>query len=196
MARDEPYTARSEFESALTHSPNHPGAIVGLSNILLDVYSEDLRLPPAIPPLEGQAHTPEGVDLASNVKTAIKTLPSSPLGLGPALSSSSPSSTLPSIDNKTAEPLRDDQLPAPYKATSLPLIDRLAARDRAYALLSGLTKLGDGWNLSEAWFALARAHEESGQPEKAKEVLWWCVELEEGSGIRDLRCLSGGGYII
>src|SRR5690606_28147400 len=37
-------------------------------------------------------------------------------------------------------------LPPPHKATSLPLNDRLAARDRAFGLLSGLTKLGSGWN--------------------------------------------------
>jgi cargo-transport protein YPP1 len=90
----------------------------------------------------------------------------------------------------------DEELPAPYKAASIPLVDRLAARDRAYGLLSGLTKLGTGWDYSEAWFALARAHEESGQVDKAKEVLWWCVELEEGMGVRDWRCLGGGGYIL
>lgn len=117
-------------------------------------------------------------------------LPSVPLGLNITKPKpTSPPTTSTFIDE-------DDQLPAPYKATSLPLVDRLAARDRAYALLSTLTKLGSAWNMSEAWFALARAHEESGQPDKAKEVLWWCVELEEGTGVRDWRCLGSGGYII
>ena len=87
-------------------------------------------------------------------------------------------------------------LPLPYNAKRFPLTDRLAARDRAYALLSGLTRLGTGWNFSEAWFALARAYEESGQPDKAKESLWWCVELEEACGIRNWKCLGGGGYVI
>ena len=82
------------------------------------------------------------------------------------------------------------------RATSLPLIDRLAARDRAYGLLSGLTKLGTGWNYSDAWFALARAYEESGQLDKAKEALWWCVELEEGMGARDWKCVGVGGYVL
>jgi cargo-transport protein YPP1 len=78
-------------------------------------------------------------------------------------------------------------LEPPYKASSLPLIDRLAARDRAYGLLAGLTKLGSAWNYSDAWFALARAHEESGQPDKAKEVL----------GVRQWSSVSGaGGYVL
>lgn len=63
-------------------------------------------------------------------------------------------------------------------------LSRLAARDRAYGLLSALTKSGTGWDNSEAWFALARAYEEGGQVEKAKESLWWVVELEEGRGVR------------
>ena len=84
----------------------------------------------------------------------------------------------------------------PYKATSLALVDRLTARDRAYGLLSGLTKSGPGWNYSEAWFTLARAHEESDQPDKAKEVLWWCVELEESMGVRGWDCVVPGGYVL
>ncbi|KAF7552759.1 hypothetical protein G7046_g7303 [Stylonectria norvegica] len=195
LDKEAPYTARSEFESALTHAPNHPTAIVGLSNILLDIYNEDLLPPPAIPRPDGLplpfSRNTQTSGISSYSTSKPHSLPCTPLGLG----SSTPTSTS-SIDNKTATSLSDDQLPAPYKATGLPLVDRLAARDRAYALLSTLTKLGDGWNLSEAWFALARAYEESGQPDKAKEVLWWCVELEEGTGVRDWRCPSGGGYII
>lgn len=76
------------------------------------------------------------------------------------------------------------------------LLDKLAARDRAYGLLSGLTKLGSGWNYSEAWFALARAYEEGGQPDKAREVLWWCVELEEGRGVRSWLVVGSGGYVL
>lgn len=86
-------------------------------------------------------------------------------------------------------------LAPPHKATSLPLVDRLAARDRAYGLLSGLTRLGSGWDYSEAWFVMARAHEEGGEEERAKEALWWCVELEEGRGVRGWGD-GGGGYII
>ncbi|KAL9639740.1 MAG: hypothetical protein Q9164_000752 [Protoblastenia rupestris] len=72
----------------------------------------------------------------------------------------------------------------PEISTSLGMLTRLSARDRAYGLLSALTKSGQGWDSSEAWFALARAYEESGQIEKAKEALWWVVELEEGRGVR------------
>ena len=68
--------------------------------------------------------------------------------------------------------------------TTTDRLSRLAARDRAYGLLSALTKSGTGWDDSEAWFALARAYEESGQVEKAKESLWWVVELENGRGVR------------
>ncbi|KAM5351252.1 hypothetical protein ACJ41O_003975 [Fusarium nematophilum] len=203
VSKGAPYAARADFETALTHAPNHPGAIIGLSNILLDIYSESLLPPPPIPALEdtilhlslrSNNNNPSSFSpapLRSNSSSAsVSPLPSTPLGLGP----SSPSDQQQHIS--FSSPLDDDELPAAYKATHLPLVDRLAARDRAYALLTTLTKLGSSWNSSEAWFTLARAHEESGQPDKAKEVLWWCVELEEGTGVRDWRCLSGGGYII
>ncbi|KAL8906967.1 MAG: hypothetical protein Q9171_006059 [Xanthocarpia ochracea] len=71
---------------------------------------------------------------------------------------------------------RPDGLPEEPPA----LLSRLAARDRAYGLLSMLTKSGRGWDDSDAWFAFARVYEESGQEEKAQEALWWVVELEEG----------------
>jgi tetratricopeptide (TPR) repeat protein len=61
---------------------------------------------------------------------------------------------------------------------------RLAARDRAYFLLQSLTKSGEGWDDSEAWSLLARAHEESGQLDRAREALWFLVELEDGRPLR------------
>ena len=75
-------------------------------------------------------------------------------------------------------------------------LNRLAARDRAYGLLSNLTKLGTAWDDSEAWFALARASELSGQVEKSKEILWWCVELEDRRPIRSWRNITAGSYVI
>lgn len=75
-------------------------------------------------------------------------------------------------------------------------LNRLAARDRAYSLLSSLTRLGSGWDDSEAWFTLARAYEESGQIEKAKEVLWWCVELEDTRPLRHWSNIGPGGYVL
>ena len=83
---------------------------------------------------------------------------------------------------------------APEPDTSLDaaapdLLSRLAARDRAYGLLSALTKSGTGWDCSEAWYALARAYELGGQIEKAKEALWWVVDLEESRGVRLWNCI-------
>ncbi|KFA55814.1 hypothetical protein S40293_01905 [Stachybotrys chartarum IBT 40293] len=187
------YVARTQYESALAHYPDHPAATVGLSSILLDIYSEKLRPIPAIPPLDVELSvfglgTQDQAPIPS--KGVSKALPSRPLGLGGSNIGKASNS------RESSLPKTDDQPVAPYKATRLPLVDRLAARDRAFALLSGLTRLGSGWNYSDAWFALARAHEESEQPEKAKEALWWCVELEEAMAVRDWRCLGGGGYVI
>jgi hypothetical protein len=54
-----------------------------------------------------------------------------------------------------------------------------------------LTKLGVGWDYSEAWYALARCYELGGQVEKAKEVLWWVVELEDTRPIRQWSVVKG-----
>lgn len=208
MAKDAPYTARSDFESALIHCPDHPSAIVGLSGILLDIYCEKLRPTPPIrhvhasrssaaadvPATNGDDDNADQSHIHKANHDATKILPSKPLGLGPTISD--PALNPANEDQEETTSPDDDDLPEPYKATRLPLADRLAARDRAYALLSGLTRLGSGWNNSDAWFALARAYEESGQPDKAKEVLWWCVELEESRGVRDWHCLGGGSYVL
>ncbi|KAI0850949.1 hypothetical protein F5Y00DRAFT_259968 [Daldinia vernicosa] len=196
-----PYVARDYFEEALMYYPDHPSAIVGLSNILLDIYSEALLPPPAIPNIilpDGQETNliSTGPSPRKPHKIVdIPTLPSTPLGLGDCMADTigSPSAISATIESDGPS---IEELPAPYKAVSLPLVDRLAARDRAYGLLSGLTKLGTGWNYSDAWFALARAHEDSGQLDKAKEVLWWCVELEEGMGVREWNCVSANGYVL
>ncbi|KAI1777905.1 hypothetical protein F4818DRAFT_329206 [Hypoxylon cercidicola] len=207
ISEEAPYKAREYFEEALMHYPDHPSAIVGLSNILLDIYSEVLLPPAAIPSIilsEGQLTnllpTKSKVQKAhasSPRAVTIPALPSTPLGLGGSIADSLASP----LSNNTSSAYQSssssvEELPAPYKAVSLPLVDRLAARDRAYGLLSGLTKLGTGWNYSDAWFALARAHEESGQPDRAKEALWWCVELEEGMGVREWNCVSANGYVL
>lgn len=86
--------------------------------------------------------------------------------------------------------------PSAENNLSPPELSRLAARDRAFGLLSTLTKLGAGWDYSEAWYALARAYEESGQIEKAKEVLWWCVELEDTHPVRNWRSVALGGFVL
>lgn len=201
-------SGRLGFEAALTHYPDHPAAIVGLSNILLDLYAEKLVPPKAFSGLNlvGGSEAMPGTDQSTadiispphKQAEPPKLLPTEPLGLG-AFKKPKKDAFKPSISPAPKSPTsahHDSHLAPPYKAESMPLVDRLASRDRAYGLLSNLTKLGNGWNYSEAWFALGRAHEESGQPDKAKEVLWWCVELEEGMGVREWDCVNGGGYVL
>ncbi|TAQ86666.1 hypothetical protein B7494_g5025 [Chlorociboria aeruginascens] len=183
IAESSPYTALASFESALTRFPDHPSAIVGLSNILLDIYAEVLLPLPAIPPLvlPGPLSSPSASTLntftpktehpsPTQQTSSTPVLRHGPLGLPSAfIKPPTTPSTTKSLSSTPA---------------STALLDKLAARDRAYGLLSMLTKLGSGWNYSEAWFALARAYEEGGQLEKTREVLWWCVELEEGRAVR------------
>ncbi|KAI1317721.1 hypothetical protein F5Y16DRAFT_144946 [Xylariaceae sp. FL0255] len=190
-----PYLARAHFEEALMHYPDHLSATVSLSNILLDIYTEKLLPPPSVPSIDEDTLA---VDLEPKAAAPVSRqsesiLPQTPLGLG---SNNNQAAAKSAPGNALSGSSATDALPAPYKARSLPLVDRLAARDRAYGLLSRVTKLGKGWNYSDAWFALARAHEESEQPEKAKEALWWCVELEEGMAIRGWSCVGVNGYVL
>ncbi|KAK0646618.1 hypothetical protein B0T16DRAFT_391018 [Cercophora newfieldiana] len=210
LARERPYQARADFETALTYFPDHVAGIVGLSNILMDVYSEKLLPRPAVAGLEiVAAATGEEQTLPTrptNKKDKYPELPWQPVGLAPTpakptTKKTEPSSSLSSnpfaaVKEKEKTPSPIQELVPPHKAKSLPLLDRLAARDRAYMLLSGLTKLGSGWNHSEAWFALARAYEDSDQPEKAKDALWWCVELEDSMGAREWGVVGVGGYVL
>lgn len=140
---------------------------MGLSNILLDIYSEEIPMEPLsateITPLfPAQAPTPSQTTPASEPKKHHLT------------------SHIPSAENQL----------------SPPELSRLAARDRAFGLLSTLTKLGAGWDYSEAWYALARGYEESGQIEKAKEVLWWCVELEDTHPVRNWSKVALGRFVL
>lgn len=256
MAKDTAYEARADFESALNHFPDHPSAIVGLSNILLDIYSEKLLPPPVVPRLTligdisvidsttASVASYQDPVVASRASAAAATpvkssFPPGPLGLDDSISmlnisvpsdpttigtplgtsarragrpQSHPRSAGGSIatDDALSDVASDDfhrdgntqrhwdagGLPPPYKTTSLPLADRLAARDRAHALLTTLTRLGSAWNDSDAWFALSRAHEESGQADKAKEALWWVVELEEARAVRPWTEAGCGCYVI
>ncbi|KAF2086950.1 filamentation protein-like protein [Saccharata proteae CBS 121410] len=159
LAQSEPYDALASFEKALSHFPDHPAAIVGLSDILIDIYTE------AIPAERPDDFSP----------------------IRPSKTPSSRSTDIPSPSNPIS---------GGSKAADPEALNRLAARDRAYSLLSSLTKLGSGWDYSEAWFGLARAYEESGQVDKAKSVLWWCVELEEARPVRGWGCVGGGGFVL
>lgn len=62
--------------------------------------------------------------------------------------------------------------------------DTLAARNRAMGLLQHLTNSPRGWNVPEAWFALAKSYELAGELERAKSALWKCVTLEDCRGVR------------
>ncbi|CAK7264221.1 hypothetical protein SEPCBS119000_000878 [Sporothrix epigloea] len=205
------YNARLDFEAALTVFPDHPTATVGLSNILLDIYSEKLVLPHAIPQLvlaDGTLFPAKNSPAERHADKEVRSpLPHEPLGLSTVRAAQesrmrrkqeAAAATAAAEGGATAagRPRVDAELPPPFQASSLPLTDRLAARDRAFVLLSSLTKLGTAWNNAEAWFALARAHEESGQPDKAKEVLWWCVELEEAAAVRPWSAVTAGGYVL
>jgi len=179
---------------------------VGLSNILLDIYNEDLLSPPSITPLiipttlstpsastlnTPASATPLSAQPAPRLQSsALFAAPHGPLGMASTkLSQTAPDATPSTLSSGT--PATSNE------SNTAPLLDRLAARDRAYGLLSMLTKLGTGWNYSEAWFALARAYELGGQTDRAREVLWWCVELEEGRGVRDWSVVVGGsGYVL
>ncbi|KFY76776.1 hypothetical protein V499_03689 [Pseudogymnoascus sp. VKM F-103] len=169
LAESWPFVALSHFEAALTHFPDHPAAIVGLSNILLDISSEVLVYPPSIPTIATPPSSSASANPTSHKPSTHTSTTSTPLGLPPP----------PSQD------------PAP-PTTKLSLFDRLAARDRAHGLLDRLTKLGGGWNDSEAWFGLARAYEDARMEGKAKEALWWCVQLEEARGVRGWEAVGGG----
>ncbi|KAL1608084.1 hypothetical protein SLS60_003023 [Paraconiothyrium brasiliense] len=159
------HDARDEFERAVQHFPDHPEAIVGLSNILLDIYCNIISL-----------------ERASNLG-----------GPAPSAPQSIPSSAN-STDSPTAH--LTAHTPSAENQLSPPELTRLAARDRAFGLLSTLTKRGAGWDYSEAWYALARAYEASGQLDKTKEVLWWCVELEDTHPTRSWHNVTLGGFVL
>ena len=211
VAETSPYAALGNFESALSHFADHPSAIVGLSNILLDIYSEELLPPPSIPSLvlPSSLSAPSSSTVNTSVpatplttqsppikpSSSLPIIPHGPIGLASTKPRPNGASHTPQESTSTPESQTSSLEPS-YKGSSASLLDRLAARDRAYGLLTALTKLGTGWNYSEAWFALARAYEEGGQPDKAREVLWWCVELEEGRGVRDWSVVGSGGYVL
>ena len=194
VAQSAPHDAILQFESALAHFPDHPGATVGLSNILLDVYARVI-------PLQRGRHSLQ-IDVSASM-ASVAQQPSKPIlatvSGPPLVNSNGPDARIAEHDPAYARgDLSHSSASNNHSSSherSSEELDRLAARDRAYGLLSSLTKLGTGWDDSEAWFALARAYEESGQIEKSKEVLWWVVELEEKRPIRPWSCL-GQGYCL
>jgi hypothetical protein len=175
-AKGESKEAVEQYEQALLFWPDHSKATVGLSNILLDIFeqkgmkdevSDGVPKPPGRTKRKKRRSSETTNDSSGQNGVLVEG--------GPMVTTSHPVEEL----RKTPENL-----------------NRLAARDRAYGLLSNLTKLGTGWDDSEAWFALARASELSGQVEKSKEILWWCVELEDRRPIRSWRSVTAGSYIL
>lgn len=211
IAEGFPNSAMTNFESALSHFRDHPNAIVGLSNILMDIYTKKLILPPSIPSLnlsdtmkllssstKTHNHDPNLTILQSSGTNSLTTS-TVPGDLVDPLAAIRPNNSDSKNNNSrvdTSDSLSISAHEINYKDPSPAFLNRLAARDRAFGLLNSLTKTGQGWNHSEAWFALARAYEESSQLDKAKEVLWWCVELEDGRGVRDWAVVNCSGYVL
>lgn len=182
--------AVDQYETCLMYFGDHARGIVGLSNLLLDYSERKVELARKVdggtfkadeaPEQHSRRHrrdssrVSEGGSVMGNFDMD-GVAAHAPNSWGTALSSGGKDDDL----KKTPENL-----------------NRLAARDRAYGLLSTLTKLGSGWDNSEAWFALARAHELGGELDKAKEILWWCVELEDRRPIRHWSNVACGGYVL
>ena len=173
------------WEQALMYFPDHAGSVVGLSNVLLDYYERK-------------------VDLARHVDDGVKKeLRAREEGVGRRKGSHGGSdhvSSESSTSNGTVEKSRLGSVPEALTEEDLKKtpenLNRLAARDRAYGLLSTLTKLGTGWDDADAWYALARAHELGGELGKSKEILWWVVELEDSRPIRAWRNIGCTGYVL
>jgi hypothetical protein len=183
-ARGLHFEASSHYEESLSYFPDHPGSTISLSAQLLDIYTETMPAEPPQPLLPTQ-HTASGTAPHSLALTSVPSHSSSTSrlpGAAPVPEAAQTNTPGPSASSK-----KD---PAPAE------LNRLAARERAYMLLSGLTRLGSGWDDSEAWLELAKAHELSGQVGKAKEALWWVVELEETRPVRGWRDVAVGGLAL
>lgn len=180
LAREHPFEAMAHYEQALSHYPDHPAGIIGISNLLMDIYEEKLPAEELI-----TSHRPlptASISLLSEAKPAVSR---------PTSSTSTAPSRRPSLVSDTQE-ISEESKKDPTPAE----LNRLAARDRAYILLSNLTKLGAGWDDSEAWLTFARAHELSGEVGKAKQALWWVVELEDYRPVRPWRDVTHGVYAL
>lgn len=133
------------FNAAITLDVNHPLAIVGLSQVLLDIPTNSAPNSTPVP-------TYNSVDTEARPST------------------SSSSTAIPISPNSITE----EEL----------TLTSLAATNRALGLLEHLTNSNYGWDISEAWFALAQAYELSGETGRARRALWRCVELEDARAVR------------
>ncbi|KAJ5518010.1 Tetratricopeptide-like helical [Penicillium expansum] len=178
QARSSPHQAIRHFEEALLRYQDHPTATIGLANLLLDIWDQKL--------------TPE----PSNADVDLNASRLSLLSETPKPQSAKAIST---DDLKISSEIKNagpEDAPLSAQDVEPKQLHRLAARDRAYGLLSALTKLGSSWDNSEAWYALSRAYEAGEQVEKLKEVLWWCIELEDRRPIRHWSNIGSGVYVL
>lgn len=170
------HEAMEHYEEALMRYPDHPKATIGLANLLLDIWEEKITAEIPRPGLE------------ANISSTLSfSKPQTHMGLTRLEKSTTAALMEAAAKDEPASSQKDDEQK---------YMGRLAARDRAYGLLSTLTKLGSSWDNSEAWFALSRAYEAGAQLQKTKEVLWWCVELEDRKPIRHWWNLGSGGYVL
>ena len=202
----EPHLALEQFEQALSYFSDHPQATVGASDILLDIYTRRIPLEPgmesddqscssrSISPERSNNAVYANGDTEHVTSNGTGTSPLSPRARATVPRIFSPTAPNPSSIITTASTtLRSS---ANLNINNAEHLSRLATRDRAYGLLSSLSNLGSGWDYSEAWVTLARAYEESGQIDKAKEALWWCVDLEDSRPVRPWSCLGPGGFVL
>lgn len=183
--------AVEQYEQCLMYFQDHAGGIVGLSNVLLDYYERKVELGKRV---EGSANSQWGQGSSVNGEEHVESRPRryrqdiTRLSIDESAANGNMDGIFGPGSHSTT--VKDDEL----KKTPENL-NRLAARDRAHGLLTTLTKLGSGWDSSEAWLALARANELGGEFDKAKQILWWCVELEDTRPIRHWLHV-GGGYVL
>ncbi|KAL4746561.1 hypothetical protein BDW72DRAFT_184617 [Aspergillus terricola var. indicus] len=173
-AQSRSHDAMKHFEEALLYNADHPKATISLANLLLDIWDQKLPLQPPEPGVE--TGLPEMTP--PPVKRSTQSRRLSRAGV----------SDLAKPKNEDPDPIAEDEEPI--------LVNRIAARERACGLLTALTRRGTSWDNSEAWFALSRAYEAVGQTQKLKEVLWWCIELEDRRPIRHWSNIGSGAYVL
>ena len=158
------------LEEALLWDEDHLAATISLSELLMDEY-EAFFHPPASP--------------TSDRPPTLGSLPSITGGIA------SPSQHLANGTEKPHPPS------SPTNHTNDPspeTLSAISARDRAYMLLSQMTDSGRGWDSSEAWSAMVRCWELSGEEEKAIEASWKVVDLEGTRGVRSWQEALGGPW--
>ncbi|KJK64287.1 hypothetical protein P875_00138276 [Aspergillus parasiticus SU-1] len=179
-AQSHPHKAMDKFEQALMRDPDHPKATIGLANLLLDIWDQKMPLLPPEPEIELDMSMLTLASPEKQISTARKADDKATNGQSSAETTDS----------------QHNQVPHAIQDVEPKLLNRIAARDRAYGLLSALTKRGSSWDNSEAWYTLSRAYEAEGNTKKLKEVLWWCVELEDRRPIRHWSNLGSGVYVL